>query len=271
MKPWKWLRERLRDITYELEVLEPKSGSECISCSIKDDVTFGKDLPFDEKNKMGYTDRVVILGDDYSRYKFDNMQGRGGEAVWEFDISSLPKKEEIVGADLRIVTFRTHGGLHIPEQFATKDASGKLKLRKKNGEYYRGELWLAVGNEPFTCVDSIAIVKQMQHGEDYGFNRLDPYSIVDWLRRARDEGKMLKVKLRVDEHVFWDVNEIRIESIVLKRLRWKESILIIFGAFIGIATDLIAGAISTTKGVCPSLITAVGLVVLVVVIWIFGR
>jgi len=51
----------------------------------------------------------------------------------------------------------------------------------------------------------------MQYGEDYGFNRLDAYPITDWLNDSRHKGGMLKVRLSVDEHVFWDVDEIRIE------------------------------------------------------------
>jgi len=119
MKSRKWLREKLRDISYELEAPITKKGSKC---STKEgDVTFGKELSLDEKEKYGYAETVVILGSN-PQNKLDHEKGRRGEAIWEFDISPLPKKEEIVSANLRIVTFRTHGGLHIPfKQFAITD------------------------------------------------------------------------------------------------------------------------------------------------------
>ena len=130
---------------------------------------------------------------------------------------------------------------------------------------------LAVDNEDFQLVDNIDIVRQMQYGEDYGFNRLDAYPITDWLNDSRHKGGMLKVRLSVDEHVFWDVDEIRTESIVLKRSRWKESFLIVIGAFIGITTDLFAGLIIATMGVFLPLVVWLVPALTLIVIWLLAR
>jgi len=255
--------KRLRDISYELEAPINLSG---IEGEPKGDYTLGKDLPQEE----WHTTEVIVLGCNYKKYKFEHELGQEGEAIWEFNISHLPKKEEIVGADLRIITFRTHGGLHIPfrSPFLVSNGKGNLILRKQNGDFYRGELSLAVGNEDFQCVDKINIVKPMSHGDDYGFNRLDPYPIVNWLLKARESGK-LKVKLRVDAGVFWDVDGIRIESIVVRKEPLRQDVLMIFGALISASVGLIANAIGAT--VASTFGIGVVLGVAPVVMWLLSR
>lgn len=171
----------------------------------------------DQKNYWLPLDSTVILGRGQQNEKPEKCT-----AIWKFDISQLVK-QRLVSADLRIVTFRTTGGIHTGSQY-----------KPNSHEFYRGRVYV---NDHM--VDNIDLIKQMPYGCDFGFNRIDPYPILNIIETIKKDKKkkpmsknILQVKISIDENVSWDIDKIRIESIICEKIDLHNWVWMVIGAVI---------------------------------------
>lgn len=153
-------------------------------------------LQEDDSRKWWFsTEKGIILGVN----PIKGEPGRGAFAEWVFDLGHLPNN--LAEVCLKIVTFRTHGGLHTEPGIAEKAI--------QEGQPKQGRL-LIDGQ----MVDGIDLMKPMAHGLDYGFNRLDPYPITYWVKRCIEGRRPLMVRVQVDEGVAWDIDWIELRPFV---------------------------------------------------------
>jgi hypothetical protein len=147
----------------------------------------------DPRRKWFSTSSLIVLGVSPKK-----REGKGGYAEWEF---AIPARPEFVEVYLRIITFRTHGGLHTPPKIAEEAISAGQP--KEGRLFINGKL-----------VDAIHLMKPMFHGLDYGFNRLDPYPIIPWVRDCQKGKKNLRIKIEVDPSVYWDIDWLKLEPFI---------------------------------------------------------
>jgi len=187
-----------------------------VDCEMHGDfITLSKLKSDDERRQWFASNDTIILGVNIN----PNLEGNGGSAKWEFDISQLPKN--LVSAHLKIITFRTHGGLHTPAKIAEEAIN---KGCPKKGCVF-------INDEP---VDNIHLMKQMPYGKDYGFNRIDPYPITNWIKKCQKDGKhSFTVTLQVDPQVYWDIDEVSIESLVHEQPSVRQWVWMFTGALLG--------------------------------------
>ena len=210
------IRDKILELLPPLVIVPTDKSNKC-----EGHYSFKEDLSKDDKRIDWFRKDTIIIGMDP---KSDN--NKGGSLEINFDVSSLP--DSLISADLKITTFRTHGGIHAPQEEAEY-------FHKKNGDYIKGRLY--INNKQ---VDNIDLVKEMPHGKDFGFNRLEPYPIVKWIKEVKRISRKLKIKLDTDPDVLWDVDEVSIENIVNETKRIKPVIIMIIGAVIGIIGSAIA-------------------------------
>lgn len=186
---------------------QPGSGAEIEGPFLKKNKAENED----QKNYWLRLDSTVILGCGQKNEKPGKCA-----ATWQFDISKLVR-QKLISADLRIVTFRTTGGIHTGSNY-----------KPNSHDFYQGRLFL---NN--SLVDNIDLVKQMPYGHDFGFNRLDPYPILNIIEQMKNDGRnCLQVKIEVDENVSWDIDEIRIESIICEKRDLHNWVWLVIGAII---------------------------------------
>jgi len=182
--------------------------------SVRKDATTIKDEVSRNQHEMRswFSENTIILG-----LRSDGSKGQGSIEV-AFDVSSFP--DSLQSANLKITTFRTHGGLHIPPNEATRPPD----------KYKQGNLYI---NDHL--VDNIDLVKETPHGTDFGFNKLEPYPIVNWIEKSKRENNgILKIKLEVDQNVLWDVDEISIEDIIYESKELKQWVWMVCGALLSV-------------------------------------
>lgn len=149
----------------------------------------------DPREKWFSTRNGIVLGENPAK----GEPGKGAFAEWVFDLSELP--DNLAEVYLKIVTFRTHGGLHSKPEIA--EEAIRRNQPKQGQLFINGQM-----------VDGVNLMKPMSHGLDYGFNRLDPYPITLRVKECQREGKPLKIKLEVDPLVRWDVDWVKIRPFV---------------------------------------------------------
>jgi hypothetical protein len=126
-------------------------------------------------------DKTLILGYDKT------VLAGEGTVEHTFPISKSITKS-IFRADLIVQTFRYNAGLHSPVRHA--DASITLN-----------------GKEIKLYTDS-----PMPNGVDWGYDRVLTFRVESFIKGETS----LKVKLFVEEGVWWDIDEIRLEMITRK-------------------------------------------------------
>jgi hypothetical protein len=182
-----------------------------------------KNAKTDDQKTWLPMDSTIILGCNPKDEKDECM------VEWNFDVSQLLKKN-LVAAHLKITTFRTTGGLHInPVDMLA------------NGPNKQGRLFL---NDKM--VDNIDLIKAMPCGTDYGFNRLDAYPILSFIRQMKKKGEtVLKVKLEVDKKVCWDIDEISLESLTYKTTELNKWVWMFIGAILSSGLGVIVKLLET--------------------------
>lgn len=127
-----------------------------------------------------------------------------GYGVWNLKIPDDVRKY-LIDMTLKIETIRTHGMLHSP-------------IKGKSASIF-------INNQ---LVDRIELVKPHPHGEDFGADSRRPYPIFSYI----DKNKSIQtVKIEVDDDVYWDIDRLTLEPIILRKEIKPEAAMII-GAII---------------------------------------
>lgn len=136
----------------------------------------------------------------------------GGYAIWELE---LPEhiRNSLVDLTLKVETVRTHGMLHTPH-------AGKSAIIFVNGQ----------------LVDRIYLVKPHPHGEDFGVDSRRPFPILRYVKKdgERQTARWIQIRIETEEEVFWDIDRITLEPIVLRK-EIKPEAAMILGALISAA------------------------------------
>jgi hypothetical protein len=126
-------------------------------------------------------------------------------AEWTFDIEYLlrycndPKGTTLEKVFLHIRTVRTHGGLHVKPDIGQQAINAGTP--KAGRVYVNG-----------TLIDRINLMKPMPHGLNYGFNRLEPWDITDFVRLYEaKKNKAITIKVETDPEVKWDISSVSLE------------------------------------------------------------
>lgn len=136
-----------------------------------------------------------------------------GYAVWELEVPKDVRKR-LVDMTLKIETVRTHGMLHSP----CKGQSASIFFN--NG-----------------LVDKIYLVKPHPHGEDYGVDSRRPFPIFRYIDRDKC---IQSIIIEVDKDVYWDIDRVTLEPIILRK-KYRSEIAMIIGAII---SAIIGGIVS---------------------------
>jgi len=217
-----------------------KNGCDCtIRCG---DTVGAQELTDKQKKEHAwFLPYTLILG--VNREHFDPARGKGGSAIWEFDVSKLPRKsgEKITNIQLKVIAFRIHAGLHTPSK-SWQDSKAK-------GERKWGRVSLAVGQHGFEMLDDIILETRMEHGENIGFNQTRSFpEIQEWILKARQEGDgKLRVKLAVNSQVTRDVDQVRLESIVVETKQVRQWVWMVLGALLSSVIGTVAYLILNGK------------------------
>ena len=135
----------------------------------------------------------------------------GGHGLWELEVPEEVRKY-LIDMTLKIETVRTHGMLHSPKKHSPKKGISSSASILVNDQ----------------LVDKIYLVKPHPHGEDYGVDSRRPFPIFRYI--ATDK-KIQTIKITVDEEVFWDIDRVSLEPIILRK-EWKPEATMIIGAII---------------------------------------
>lgn len=83
-------------------------------------------------------------------------------------------------------------------------------------------------------LDDIILETRMEHGENIGFNHTRSFpEIQEWILKARQEGDgKLRVKLAVNSQVTRDVDQVRLESIVVETKQVRQWVWMVLGTFL---------------------------------------
>jgi hypothetical protein len=75
----------------------------------------------------------------------------------------------------------------------------------------------------------------MEHGREYGFNKIKPYPISSFIGNVRKDKKeeFLKISIEVDPLVYWDIDSISIDSISHEKFKFYTIYTMIFSGIIG--------------------------------------
>ncbi len=232
-----------------------KKGTEA-SCVVGDYVTKAK-FPSDVSEKWFPTDTTLLMG-----VRPDPTKSFiGCEAVWKFNVSHIHKKK-LVSANLRIITFRTHAGISVNydlvEGIDSNEAQKYLEhqmLEVREGTEHRLKKVLVKKGYVLIndrLVDEIDLVPPVPTGRYHGFNKLEPFPIVTFIKEAINEKKDLVIKLKVDPMVYWDIDEITIDSLVIEESTFKgwlvQAFLLGAGATLGVYAPKFFGWISKVVG-----------------------
>lgn len=136
-----------------------------------------------------------------------------GYAVWELEVPKNIRKR-LVDITLKIETVRTHGMLHSP----CKGQSASISFNNR-------------------LVDQIYLVKPHPHGEDYGVDSRRPFPIFRYIDRNK---YIQSIKVEVDKDVYWDIDRVTLEPIILRK-EYRSEIAMIIGAII---SAIIGGIVS---------------------------
>ncbi|WP_037287742.1 hypothetical protein [Saccharibacillus sacchari] len=199
-----------------------------------------KDQDNDYRKEWFIPSDKIILG--LSRSKEKN--GKGCKANWEFDLNPM-KNGRVVRAELNIKTSRSNAGLHTSKKLAL-EALHEVKEKKRKLPRY------AKININKSEVDTIVLLSKMnsqlldsdfpeglESYKDFGFNKINSYDLVPYLKEVRKEDKLL-LTVEVDEIVYWDIDSILIENIVLEKYELNQFFWMILGAVISAAIGVIA-------------------------------
>lgn len=137
----------------------------------------------------------------------------GGYGIWELKVPQHVLRD-LVDVTLRIETIRTHGMLHSPK-------------RNTKAEIFFNDV----------LVDRIYLVKPHPHGEDFGVDSRRAFPVFRYINKNRS---VQQIKIKVDDEVYWDIDGIVLEPIVLRTEITPEAAMVI-GALI---SSLIGGVVS---------------------------
>ncbi len=227
-----------------------KKGTDAI---VLGDSTDNENIP-SNANKLWYpSESTIILG--VRKQNNIDEEFQGCTATWHFDVSKLPNSRfrNLISADLHINTFRTHAGININYEsnvvpdateseitkskdfelnficFYRKDKDNKYKRVKKITKIKSGNLYI---NDKH--VDNIDIVGKMPTGRYYGFNKVGPYPIISFVKDSQKNNKEVIITISVDPYVYWDIEEIRLDSLVVETYDLRQIWWIVLGAFISL-------------------------------------
>jgi hypothetical protein len=215
-----------------------KNGSEA-NCRCGDSIDAHHVSTDDKKRHLWFLDHTLILGVSQEREldAWNPARGKGGAAVWDLDLTPVTKGWfrfpprrffcNLREARLKVVAFRTHAGLHTAKEcWQTAKEKGQRKL---------GCVSVALGDERFALVDDIFIEKQMQFGEDYGFNQVwTGPDMSERIRAAKGQRcSTLRVKLEVNDQVTWDVDQVKLDPIIVDERRLMLLWSLVLGAVVG--------------------------------------
>ncbi len=144
----------------------------------------------------------------------------GGWAEWKLEVPEYIRKD-LIDMTLRIETVRTHGMLHSPIKHSPNNGISSSASIFVNGK----------------LVDKLHLVKPHPHGEDYGVDSRRPFPIFRYIDRNEN---IQTVKIEMDKNVFWDIDRVTFEPIILRK-EWKPVATMIMGAII---SAIIGGIVS---------------------------
>lgn len=197
------------------------------------------------------SDATIILGMKKQKDIDSNREFQGATATWQFDVSRIPSNrfKKLISADLHINTFRTHAGININYEIEPEVTENEISQSKDfeivhicfhrrdndNGyKEYKRAVKLKAGNLFINDkrVDNIDIVSKMPTGRYYGFNKVGPYPVIPFIIDSQKRKKSLVVTINVDPGVYWDIDEVRLDSLVIESYDLRQIWWIVLGALI---------------------------------------
>lgn len=177
-----------------------------------------KHCPSNSDETYFINDATLALGMKPKGKEEEDFQG--GEAKWSFDLQKL-KNKEIINAELRINSFRTHEGVHT--DYDRHDENDKFKGEKGNEKVdyitntngTKVKLRKAYVYINKLKVDNLDLIREMENGRYWGYNIVGPYPITSFVKEAlKNKDRKLIIELKVDPGVYWGLDEIRLDIVV---------------------------------------------------------
>ena len=163
---------------------------------------------------------------------YETRNGNGCHVEWHFRILKIPPK--LISASLNINTLRTHAGLHTRDDIAIEAETNKNPKKA----------CISINGSILDCLD---IVRRMENGREYGFNKVKVYQISDFIENVRNDKneKLLKISIEVDPLVYWDIDSISIDSISYEKFKFHTIYIMIFSGVIGFFIKEILGLLQS--------------------------
>jgi len=223
-----------------------KKGSDISSEKSNGDYIILKDIQteLDYRKHWFTTDTKIILGTSKVISETGNIEnGKGCTVEWIFDLKKITGGK-IINAQLNIKSSRTNSGLHTSKQSAL-EALHELSAQKRDKPKYAS---IRINEKE---LDTIFILSRMESQlsdedfpnglesfKDYGYNKVGPYDVTSIIMSLQGK-KEFRLSIATDTNVYWDIDEISVENIIIERNEMSQFFWMIVGAFISAIIGLI--------------------------------